>query len=268
MPVEPSHKEKTDICRPSRLYEITRMTDHNEDQIFQLFLHSVLRGLDFCFSFLDDILSASKDEAQHISYLRQVSQRLQDAGHRTDRKTNEANRRFQLHETVKELRRYLVIINFYHRFIPNAAENQSILNEYLKGKKEVTRTEFIGFMKQFKYSKNLKPFIFKDLRSCSLVFVRTDTVRQSLQPPYHGQYQVIKRSDNTFTLLVKNKNVTISIDRLKPCFSDNSSENDIAPDIGKSQADKPAETIAKTIRFAQLPIAPSTRLTRRGNSFP
>ncbi|GFY60024.1 hypothetical protein TNIN_43571 [Trichonephila inaurata madagascariensis] len=42
---------------------------------------------------------------------------------------------FKLPETVKELRRYLGVINFYHRFIPNAAENQAVLNNYLKGKK-------------------------------------------------------------------------------------------------------------------------------------
>ncbi|GFS41547.1 dopamine beta-hydroxylase [Trichonephila inaurata madagascariensis] len=42
---------------------------------------------------------------------------------------------FKLPETVKELRRYLGVINFSHRFIPNAAENQAILNNYLKGKK-------------------------------------------------------------------------------------------------------------------------------------
>ncbi|GFW03629.1 retrotransposable element Tf2 155 kDa protein type 1 [Trichonephila clavipes] len=31
-----------------------------------------------------------------------------------------------------------------------------------------------------------KPFIFKDPKDCSHVFVRTDSVRQSLKPPHHG----------------------------------------------------------------------------------
>ncbi|GFY44114.1 transposon Tf2-9 polyprotein [Trichonephila inaurata madagascariensis] len=43
----------------------------------------------------------------------------------------------KLSETAKELRRYLglilILINFYHRFIPNAAGNQAILNNYFKG---------------------------------------------------------------------------------------------------------------------------------------
>ncbi|GFT36580.1 retrovirus-related Pol polyprotein from transposon 297 [Trichonephila clavipes] len=49
-------------------------------QTFMRFHHSVLRGLDFCFSYIDDILVVSKDETQHISHLKQVFQRLQDAG--------------------------------------------------------------------------------------------------------------------------------------------------------------------------------------------
>ncbi|GFY69544.1 transposon Tf2-12 polyprotein [Trichonephila inaurata madagascariensis] len=125
------------------------------------FLHSVLRGLDFCFSYIDDILVASKDEAQHISHLKQVFQRLQDAGlvikvakcqflqtevdflgHHISVNGIEPSKErikviedFKFPETVKKLRRYLGVINFYHQFIPNAAENQAVLNNYLKGKK-------------------------------------------------------------------------------------------------------------------------------------
>ena len=37
--------------------------------------------------------------------------------------------------------------------------------------------------------------------------------------PYHGSYPVINRSDKTFTVLINNNNVTLSIDRLKPMYT-------------------------------------------------
>ncbi|GFS99729.1 uncharacterized protein NPIL_672851 [Nephila pilipes] len=109
-----------------------------------------------------------------------------------------------------------------------------------------------------------KPFVFKDLQNCSHVFVRIDVIRQSLQPPYHVPYQVIKRSYKIFTLLVKNKNVNVSIDRLKTYFSDNPSETDSAINHKSNPVDKPTSPVKKKIRFAPLPFAPSNRFTRRG----
>ncbi|GFS81592.1 retrovirus-related Pol polyprotein from transposon 412, partial [Nephila pilipes] len=46
-------------------------------------------------------------------------------------------------ETVKELRRFLAIINFYRRFIPHAAKTQAVLNSYLKGAKKNDRTPIL-----------------------------------------------------------------------------------------------------------------------------
>ncbi|GFY50085.1 transposon Tf2-12 polyprotein [Trichonephila inaurata madagascariensis] len=370
------------------------------------FLHSVLRGLNFCFSYIDDILVASKDEAQHISHLKQVFQRLQGAGlvikvakcqflqnevdflgHHISVNGIEPSKErikviedFRLPETVKDLRRYLGVINFYHRFIPNAAENQAVLNNYLKGKKsndknkihwtgesvqafenskqqlskatvlvhpsenahislmvdasdngngavlqawslefqreswsffsrkltdaqkrysttETTsaellygesislpcdffedtlfqpQSEFVQTLKAtindskpvpFSYHSKQKPFIFKDLKDYSHVFIRTDSVHRSLQPPYHGPYKVINRSGKVFTLFIKGKNVNVSIDRLKPCFSGNSSESDIESSIGEDTPNKPAKMLKKKIRFAPLPLLASTRATRSG----
>ncbi|KAF4527534.1 hypothetical protein B566_EDAN016268, partial [Ephemera danica] len=59
-----------------------------------------------------------------------------------------------------------------------------------------------------------KTFVFKDIATSSHVFLRTDLSRASLEPPYTGPY----RNDKTFKILVKNKIVVVSIDRLKPAY--------------------------------------------------
>ena len=63
-------------------------------------------------------------------------------------------------------------------------------------------------------------FVFKELYTCSHVFVRTDAVRKALQQPYEGPNQVIKRNDKYFTIIIRGKENTVSIDRLKPCFTE------------------------------------------------
>ncbi|XP_041786236.1 uncharacterized protein K02A2.6-like [Anopheles merus] len=63
------------------------------------------------------------------------------------------------------------------------------------------------------------PFVHSDLRTCSHVFVRNDTVRPALTPPYQGPYKVLRRSDKSFEVLINERATNISIDRLKPCYS-------------------------------------------------
>ncbi|GFR23210.1 uncharacterized protein TNCT_714841 [Trichonephila clavata] len=60
-------------------------------------------------------------------------------------------------------------------------------------------------------------FIHKNLSDCSHVFVRQDCVRQPLQKPYDGPFEVISRN-KLFTLLIKGKKRFISVDSLKPAF--------------------------------------------------
>lgn len=65
---------------------------------------------------------------------------------------------------------------------------------------------------------SVKPFISQDLKTCTHVFVRQDGVRQSLQPPYNGPFEVTLRNDKIFKVVIKGKLVSISIDRLKPAY--------------------------------------------------
>ncbi|GFT79133.1 transposon Tf2-9 polyprotein [Trichonephila clavipes] len=61
-------------------------------------------------------------------------------------------------------------------------------------------------------------FVHKDLKSCSHVFLRIDRVKKALEPPYEGPYTVHKKYDKYFTILIKDKTINISVDRLKPAY--------------------------------------------------
>ncbi|CAK9821244.1 hypothetical protein ANTRET_LOCUS10, partial [Anthophora retusa] len=58
----------------------------------------------------------------------------------------------------------------------------------------------------------------KGLKTATHVFVRVDGVKGSLQNPYEGPYQIIKRENKTYVIRFKGKDITISIDRLKPAY--------------------------------------------------
>lgn len=64
-------------------------------------------------------------------------------------------------------------------------------------------------------------FVHKDLNSSTHVFLRDDTVRPSLKPPYTGPYRIISKRDKTITITVGNKNIQVSIDRVKPAYLNN-----------------------------------------------
>ena len=55
----------------------------------------------------------------------------------------------------------------------------------------------------------------KELATCTHVFVRDDSVRRPLQPPYLGPFEVLQRKDKFFVLQMHGRRDTVSIDRLK-----------------------------------------------------
>lgn len=71
---------------------------------------------------------------------------------------------------------------------------------------------------QPRLSNNEDCFIPKNLDKCTHVFVRIDRVRTGLTPPYEGPYEIVRRFRKYFVLSIKDKNVSISIDRIKPAF--------------------------------------------------
>ncbi|GFY53803.1 uncharacterized protein K02A2.6 [Trichonephila inaurata madagascariensis] len=113
---------------------------------------------------------------------------------------------FKLPETVKELRRYLGVINFYHRFIPNTAENQAVLNNYLKGKKKAFRRIVFNNIRNLAHpgirtttkwvtSKFVWPSINKDARAWarSCIKCQKSKVTRHVQSPFQQYHNVTNR---------------------------------------------------------------------------
>lgn len=92
---------------------------------------------------------------------------------------------------------------------------------------DVNRTEFakelhrmFSDLKAPEGTRHSKERVFMNprLKNCSHVFVRIDAVKRPLQQPYEGPYEVVKRSDKYFEILVFGKKQVVSVDRVKPAF--------------------------------------------------
>lgn len=173
VPVSEADICKTAITTPFGLYEFPFMTFglRNAGQTFQRFMDEVVRGLDFCYPYVDDVLVFSHSAAEHLEHLRTLFQRLTDygvvinvakcvfgadeinfLGYRINKDGTcppmeriEALQNYPLPKTVQGLRRFLGMINFYRRFLPKAAELQTPLvkvlaSSKLKGAKPVPWT--------------------------------------------------------------------------------------------------------------------------------
>jgi hypothetical protein len=82
IPVHPDGIQKTAIKTPFRLFEFPFMSFglRNAAQIFQGFMDDIMRGLDFCFVYLNDIRFFSRSLKEQEQHLRTLFDRLQKYG--------------------------------------------------------------------------------------------------------------------------------------------------------------------------------------------
>ena len=160
IPVADADIPKTAITTPFGLFEFLRMPFglRNAVQSFQRFIDRVLKGLEFCESYIDDLLIASPDEETHIQHVRLVLERLQDGltinpskcafgqqslsflGHHvsadglTPLPTKvEAIQQFPVPTTRRQVREFVGFVNFYRRFIRNCSSLLQPLTDLLGG---------------------------------------------------------------------------------------------------------------------------------------
>ncbi|GBP12668.1 hypothetical protein EVAR_10316_1 [Eumeta japonica] len=149
IPVNGEDIPKTAITTPFASYEFPYMTFglRNAGQTLQRFVDELTRGLNFCFAYLGDFLVYSKDEEEHEKHLKKIFHRIREyemlintskcvfgadnvtflsynisaKGTKSLEQKVESIKNFPIPKTVKELGRFLGMINFNRRFIPDTA---------------------------------------------------------------------------------------------------------------------------------------------------
>ncbi|KAH9586005.1 hypothetical protein MS3_00007070 [Schistosoma haematobium] len=161
IPVALEDIENTAITTPFGLFEFLRMPFglRNAAQTFQRFIDSIVRDLDFVHVYIDDLLIASSNVDEHYQHLTLLFQRLPDNGIVVNPDKCELGKReiiflghvikqegilpcedkvqaikeYNEPSSLKELKAFLGLVNFYRRFIPHAAERLRPLTDLLRG---------------------------------------------------------------------------------------------------------------------------------------
>ena len=157
IPVAEQDIAKTAITTPFGTYEFLRMPFglKNAGQTFQRMMDEILSDLDYLFVYMDDVLVASRSMEEHLEHFRELFRRLtahdlvvspakcqfgktqiEFLGHSVTKDGIQplpekvaAINAYTVPSSMDELRRFLGMVNFYNRFIPNAAKIMKPLYE-------------------------------------------------------------------------------------------------------------------------------------------
>ncbi|GBM78124.1 Retrovirus-related Pol polyprotein from transposon opus [Araneus ventricosus] len=123
---------------------------------------AITTPFDFCVPYFDDVLIASNNSEEHKQHLKQVFERLSQHGLKLNPlkcvlgkppvkflgclitsegvkplpEKIQAVSQFPKPQNIAELKRFLAMLNFYRRFLPNAADTQASLHEFFKNSKK------------------------------------------------------------------------------------------------------------------------------------
>ena len=162
IPMETNSIAKTAIITPFGLWEFVRMPFglKNAAQTFQRLMDGVLRDVPCTFVYIDDILLASRTHEEHATQLEQLFQTLSDnglainkskcifgapeldfLGHRITQKgilplpdRIQALKDCDAPTNRADLQRFLGMLNYYHRFLPQIASVLAPLHKQASGK--------------------------------------------------------------------------------------------------------------------------------------
>lgn len=160
IPMDPEDVPKTAVITPFGLFEFLVLPFGltNAAQSFQRFIHSIVRKFNFCFPYIDDMLVASNTEEEHIEHLRILLTELNkyqlninlgkcvfgvdevsflgylvsSTGIKPLPDRVKVIQDFPLPNTIKELRQFLGLVNFYRRSLPHSAHIQQVLFDLTK----------------------------------------------------------------------------------------------------------------------------------------
>ena len=166
--INPDDVEKTAVITPFGLFEYTAMCFglSNAAQTFQRYADTALGDLWFVFVYIDDILIASRTLLEHLKHLKIVLDRLKvfglqlnlakcviakplvtflgfdisEQGYKPTTSRVQVILNYPKPQLVKDLRRFIGILNYYRLCTPKAAHSQYHLLKFLKDSKKNDKT--------------------------------------------------------------------------------------------------------------------------------